>query len=118
MNKGVHTMLYTSEPERLRLFLRDKLGFAAHDVGDGWLLFDLPEADMGCHPSDTEDGKPSGTPYLSFYCDDIQATVAELRQRGVEFTGEVRDVGYGLAIHFEVPGGFEMELYQPGYSKR
>ena len=54
MIRGVHTMFYSSEPEALRAFLRDKLGFTAHDVGDGWLIFDLPEADMGCHPADPD----------------------------------------------------------------
>ena len=52
MIKGVHTMFYSSEPEALRAFLRDKLGFPFTDVGDGWLIFDLPEADMGCHPAE------------------------------------------------------------------
>src|SRR5437870_1686430 len=59
MIRGVHTMFYTSEPEALRAFLRDKLGFPATDVGDGWLIFDLPEADMGCHPADPQHGTPS-----------------------------------------------------------
>ena len=51
MIKGVHTMFYSSKPEELRAFVRDKLGFRCTDVGDGWLIFDIPEADMGCHPS-------------------------------------------------------------------
>ena len=56
MIKGVHTMFYSSEPEALREFLRDKLGFDSYtDVGGGWLIFNLPEADMGVHPTD-----PSG----------------------------------------------------------
>src|SRR5258708_5065306 len=76
MIRGVHTMFYTSQPEALRAFLRDKLGLPATDVGGGWLIFDLPEADMGCHPADA--GAPSGTHAVSFYCDDITATVAEL----------------------------------------
>ncbi len=119
MIKGVHTMFYTSEPEELRAFLRDKLGFPYTDVGDGWLIFDLPEADMGCHPADEsgEEGAPSGTPYISFYCDDLEKTVRELRARGVVFTGAVEDVGYGLATRFEMPGGFEVQLYQPHYAK-
>ena len=56
MIKGVHTMFYTSQARELREFLRDKIGLSATDVGDGWLIFDLPEADMGCHP--TESGGP------------------------------------------------------------
>jgi hypothetical protein len=117
MIKGVHTMFYTSKPEELREFIRDKLRFAYTDVGDGWLIFDLPEADMGCHPSDNDDTKNSGTHYISFYCDDIEETVLDLKRRGVKFTDEISDRGYGLAVHFKMPGDFEVELYQPHYSK-
>jgi catechol 2,3-dioxygenase-like lactoylglutathione lyase family enzyme len=117
MIRGVHTMFYTSEPEALRAFLRDKLGFPSTDVGGGWLIFDLPEADMGCHPADEADGAPSGTSDISFYCDDIEATVADLKARGVEFAGPIADHGYGLVTHFRVPGGFELQLYQPRYTK-
>jgi len=115
MIKGVHTMFYSSEPEALRAFLRDKLDLSCTDVGDGWLIFNIPEAEMGCHPADTPDGEPSGTHYISFYCDDIYTTVSELRARGIEFSDEISDQGYGLAIHFAMPGDVRVELYQPNY---
>lgn len=115
MIKGVHTMFYSSKEVELREFIRDKLGLPATDVGGGWLIFDIPEADMGCHPADSSDGKPSGTHYVSFFCDDIEDTVSELAGRGVAFLDEISDVGYGLAIHFEMPGGVKVELYQPAY---
>jgi catechol 2,3-dioxygenase-like lactoylglutathione lyase family enzyme len=115
MIRGMHAMFYSSEPEALRAFLKDKLGLPATDVGGGWLIFDLPEADLGCHPA--EAAAPSGTPHISFYCDDIGRTVAQLRERGVEFTGPVDDRGYGLVTHFRVPGGFAVQLYQPRYAK-
>jgi hypothetical protein len=111
-------MFYTSEPEALRAFLRDKLRLPSFDVGGGWLIFDLPEADMGCHPADAAEGAPSGTHDISFYCDDIEKTVAELKARGVEFTGPVADRGYGLVTYFKVPGGFDVQLYQPRYAKK
>ena len=120
MIRGVHTMFYSSEPEALRAFLRDKLGFSSFsDVGGGWLIFDLPEADMGVHPSDErgEHGQPAGTHDISFYCEDIQATVVELKGRGVEFEGEVADAGFGLATRFTMPGGVRVQLYQPHYRK-
>ena len=117
MIQGVHNMFYTSQPEALRAFLRDKLGFKATDVGEGWLIFDMPEADMGCHPADPEKGAPSGTHDISFYCDDIRKTMKELKARGVEFTEDVADHGYGLVTHFKVPGDFTVQLYQPKYSK-
>lgn len=117
MIRGVHTMFYSSEADAFRTFLRDKLGFKAHDVGEGWLIFDLPEADMGCHPASDEDGGRTGTHNISFYCDDIQKTVAELKAKGVVFTRPVEDHGYGLVTFFQAPGGFELQLYQPRYSK-
>jgi catechol 2,3-dioxygenase-like lactoylglutathione lyase family enzyme len=118
MIRGVHTMFYSSEPEALRAFLRDKLGFPATDIGDGWLIFDLPEADMGCHPAGPAEGAASGTHDISFYCDDIEATVAELKARGVVFTEPIADQGYGRVTHFKVPGNFEVQLYEPRYAKR
>jgi len=117
MIKGVHTMFYSSEPEALRAFLRDKLGFPFTDVGEGWLIFDLPEADMGCHPAEPAKGATSGTHDISFYCDDIQKTVAELKGRGVEFTEPVSDQGFGLVTRFKMPGEIKVLLYQPRYVK-
>jgi hypothetical protein len=118
MIKGVHTMFYSSQPEELRAFIRDKLGFPFTDVGEGWLIFDLPEADMGCHPADAGEGKQAGTHDISFYCDDIHQTVGELQHRGVEFTDGVSDQGYGFVTHFKMPGGVSAQLYQPRYTKR
>ncbi len=117
MIRGVHTMFYSSEPKAFSEFLRDKLGFSGVDVGDGWWIFDLPEADMGCHPVDPSEtgAKSSGSPDISFYCDDVEATVKELEARGVEFTGPVEDRGYGLVTFFKMPGNAEVQLYQPRY---
>jgi catechol 2,3-dioxygenase-like lactoylglutathione lyase family enzyme len=117
MIRGMHGMFYTSEPEALRAFFRDKLGFPAHDIGGGWLIFDVPEADLGCHPDNTPDALPSGTPSVSFYCDDVRKTRAELEARGVEFEGDVTDQGFGLVTRFRVPGGFSIQLYQPSYPR-
>lgn len=117
MIAGVHTMFYTSEPEALRAFLRDVLQFPATDIGEGWLIMDLPQAEMGCHPAMPEQGSPAGTHQISFWCTDIQASVSALRARGVEFVDEVENRGYGLAIHFRLPGAGTAELYQPLYTK-
>ena len=85
MIRGMHAMFYSSEAEALRAFLRDKLGLQGRDVGGGWQIFDAPEADLGVHP--TEVGEPaSGTSDISFYCDDIVASVAELKGRGCSST--------------------------------
>ena len=116
MIKGMHAMFYSSQADALRAFLRDKLGLHGTDVGGGWVIFNPPEADLGVHP--TEDTQtPSGTAEISFYCDDIAKTVAELRRGGVEFTQEVEDHGYGLVTFFKAPGDFKVQLYQAKYTK-
>jgi hypothetical protein len=54
---------------------------------------------------------------ISFYCDNINETVSELKSRGVEFTQDVEDHGYGFVTFFNVPGGFKVQLYEPKYRK-
>jgi hypothetical protein len=116
MIRGMHAMYYSSQAVELRAFLKDKMGLAGVDLGGGWLIFDPPEADLGVHPTE-EDGPPSGIADISFYCDNIDQTVSELKSRGVEFTQAVEDRGYGLVTFFKVPGNFKIQLYQPNYKK-
>lgn len=116
MIKGVHTMFYSDKADELRVFLRDVIGFPAHDVGGGWLIFQLPEADMGVHPTG-EGSSPNGTHDISFYCDDIQTTVAEMKEKGVEFVTEIKDEGFGFTTSFLMPGDLRVMLYQPKYDK-
>lgn len=116
MIRGLHAMFYSTRAAELRAFFRDRLGLDGTDVGDGWLIFDAPEADLGVHPTDA-DGPPSGAADISFYCDDIKATVGEMKARGVVFTQEIEDHGYGLVTYFEAPGDFKIQLYQPRYRK-
>ncbi len=119
MIRGVHAMFYSSKPADLRVFLREKLGFVTTDIGDGWLIFNFSEGEIGVHPEDQggQKGAPTGVHDISFYCDDIQQTVSELKEKGVEFKGEIEDHGYGLVTYFKVPGDFYLQLYEPKYQK-
>jgi hypothetical protein len=112
MIRGMHAIIYTPHAAELRAFIRDKLGFPHADVGDGWLIFDVPQADLACHPSERVYHE------LSFYCDDIHATVAQLKERGVEFSSGISDAGWGLTTMFRAPGDIELMLYQPKYEKQ
>lgn len=116
MITGLHTMFYCSEAEELRAFLRDKLGFKGTDVGGGWLIFKMPPAEMGVHPTDYPEAPPSGNADLSFICDEIQGTVTDLKSKGVAFLDDVTDAGFGWITHFSAPGGIKIMLYQPKYS--
>ena len=118
MIRGVHTMFYSSKAEAVRAFIRDKLQLPHTDVGGGWLIFDLREGEVGCHPTHDPRSPASGTHEISFYCDDVHQTVAELKSRGVQFDDAIKDAGYGLVTHFTMPGDVKVQLYQPRYKKQ
>ena len=109
MVKGVHAMFYSPQADELREFFRDKLGMSHFDAGDGWLIFTPPDAEIGCHPSEANRHD------ISLYCDDIEATVEALKERGVEFTKEIEDWGYGRGTYIVAPGGLEIQIYEPRY---
>jgi hypothetical protein len=107
---GAHALLYTSEPEALRVVLRDVIGWKYVDAHDGWLIFALPPAELGVHPADT----PSHE--LTLMCDDLEATIAELSSKGIEFKGKPEDQGFGIVITMVLPGDVEVLLYEPRHT--
>lgn len=109
MIQGVHGMFFTEEAEAARAFIRDVLEFEHVDSGDGWLIFDVPEAEVGVHPIEPGDDPRHE---LSFWCEDIEETVEKLTKADVE-TAPIEDRGYGLVTYFELPGGVPVELYEP-----
>jgi predicted enzyme related to lactoylglutathione lyase len=110
---GTHALLYTTEPEAVRDIFRDVFGFPHVDAGEGWLIFALPPAELGVHPAEGPGPGGGGTHAVSLMCDDIEATIADLRARGLTVRGEPRDQGYGIMAMLDLPGGLAMQLYQP-----
>ncbi len=117
MITGSHAIIYAGEPDRARAFFRDVLGWPYVDAHGGWLIFKLPPAELGIHPTgeqaDPGAGPPSGHHELYLMCDDITATVADLTAKGVEFTTPVLEAGFGLLARLRVPGAGEIGIYQP-----
>jgi predicted enzyme related to lactoylglutathione lyase len=109
---STHSIIYASDPERARAFLRDVLDLPYADVHDGWLIFRLPPGELGIHP-ESGPGTPSGRHELYLMCDDLDQTIADLTAKGAEFTAPVTEAGFGRRISIRVPGGSEIGLYQP-----
>jgi catechol 2,3-dioxygenase-like lactoylglutathione lyase family enzyme len=104
---GKHAIIFTREADKARAFFRDVLGFPSVDAGEGWLIFALPPAELGIHPIDA-----GGHHEVYLMCDDIEATVQDLKGKGVESTQPVNDQGFGLITTMRIPGG-ELSLYEP-----
>jgi hypothetical protein len=114
MITGVHTMFYSSDPDATRNFLRDVMKLPSRDVGGGWLIFPMSEAEVAVHPVEDTDAA-AGTHEFSFYCDNIESTVAELKTRGAKLSSKIDDMGWGLVTRLEIPGGCSALLYQKKY---
>jgi catechol 2,3-dioxygenase-like lactoylglutathione lyase family enzyme len=103
---GAHAIVFSADPDADRAFFRDVLGFEHVDAGGGWLIFALPPAELAVHPGEARHE-------LYLMSDDVAATVAELRDQGVEIVREVSDQGWGLLTAIRLPGGGELGLYEP-----
>ena len=110
---GAHVLLYSSEAEALRDILRDAFSFKHVDAGDEWLIFGLPPAELAIHPGEGPTFESGVRHQLTFMCDDISATVKELRSKGVEVRGDPEDEGWGISTTLVLPGGVEVMLYEP-----
>ena len=110
---GVHTLLYTSEPEALRATLRDVFGWKHVDAGEGWLIFALPPAELGVHPAEGPTHGSGVRHQLTLMCDNIGTTARELRAKGIDVKGEPADEGWGITVMLGLPGGVEIMLYEP-----
>jgi hypothetical protein len=106
--RGVHALIYTSEPESVRAIFRDVFRWEHVDIGDRWLIFALPPAELAVHPAEG-----AARHEVSLMCDDVRATMAELREKGIEFEDEAVDEGWGITTTMLLPGGAKLLLYEP-----
>lgn len=109
---GAHFVIHSRDAEADRRFFRDVLGFPHVDAGHGWLIFALPPAELAVHPTTGPEARE-----LYLMCDDVDATVAELTGRGVEFTEPVTDARWGRVTRLRLPGGGEVGLYEPRHER-
>jgi catechol 2,3-dioxygenase-like lactoylglutathione lyase family enzyme len=114
---GAHVLLYSKDPEADRAFFRDALGFRTVDAGGGWLIFALPPAELGVHPSSGEFVQehaeyPLLGSVLYLMCDDLRSTIRSLEEKNVRCT-EIKEAEWGLATTIRLPSGGQIGLYQP-----
>jgi len=108
---GAHAIIYSTNPEADRAFLRDVLALPHVDVGGGWLIFALPPAELAVHPSPTNDCQA-----LYLMCDDIAAFVTEMKMHQIA-CGPVENPGWGLITYVSLPGGGKLGVYQTRHAR-
>jgi predicted enzyme related to lactoylglutathione lyase len=109
MINGIHALIYTKNADAVRAFFRDVVGSPHVDAGHGWLIFALPPAELGIHP--TEDAESHE---LYLMCDDIDRTLAELKAKGVT-AGTISDQRWGRSTSITIAEGVTLGLYQPSH---
>ena len=107
---GAHAVLFAEDAEAARAFLGDALGLDGVDAGGGWLIFGLPPAELAAHPAEA----PGSELYLM--CDDLEATMTELAEKGVEL-GPVTEQPWGRLTAIVLPDGGELGLYEPRHPR-
>jgi hypothetical protein len=117
MIHGAHFLLYSRDADADRQFLQNVLGFLNVDVGDGWLIFRLPPAEIAVHPSGEGFTQAHGDhdmlgAVLYLMCDDLRSTVKDLESRGAS-TSDVHTERWGIRTTVTLPSGGELGLYQP-----
>src|SRR5689334_9800592 len=117
MITGAHILIYSTDPEADRAFLRDVLEFPAIDIGHGWLIFALPPAEAAVHPADGDNlqnhgDRPLLHSVLYLMCDDLDALLASLAAKNVECS-PVAEASWGRKTTILLPSGGEVGLYQP-----
>jgi hypothetical protein len=108
---GAHSIIYSRNAEADRAFLRDIVGLPHVDVGEGWLIFSLPPAEVAVHPSGENDVHE-----FYFTCEDVEKFIAEMRRQSIE-CAPVRDEGWGLVTQVTLPGGGNIGVYQPRHER-
>jgi len=116
---GAHFLLYSKNAEADRAFFRDVLGFPWVDVGHGWLIFAMPPAEAGIHPSEGNFVQRHAEHELLgavFYlmCDDLRAFIKSLKAKNVTCS-EIEEVPWGIKTTIPLPSGGEIGLYQPSH---
>jgi len=87
----------------LKLKLRD---------GDRWVAFDLGGTTLALAKQERQAPEEGSGPVLSLRADDLDALVAQLRERGAQVS-DPKDGAHERRANLKVPGGHTVVLYEP-----
>jgi hypothetical protein len=106
MISGAHVMIFSQGAEADRAFLRDVVGIRGIDAGGGWMIFNLPPAELGVHPGERNDHHE-----VYLMADNIDAEIVRLNGLGAA-TEPVKEASWGRFTAIHLPGGSRLGLYE------
>ena len=104
---GSYSIIYSSNPEKDRAFIRDVLELPCVDIGDHWLIFALPPSELAVHPSDK-----GGIQEFYLLCDNIVTFLNQMKKHNVKYT-KVQTLTWGKLTTIRLPGGGPLKVYEP-----
>jgi catechol 2,3-dioxygenase-like lactoylglutathione lyase family enzyme len=104
---AAHVVVYSKDAEADRAFFRDVLQFPCVDAGHGWLIFAMPPMEAAFH-----DSEKNGQHELFLMCDDLAATLRDLKSKHV-LISDVSEQRWGKVATLTLPGGGKLGIYEP-----
>jgi predicted enzyme related to lactoylglutathione lyase len=112
MIQGISAIwLPVSDMDRAVAFYRDSLGLDVLEHDGDWSEVTAGDQRIGLNASESPAGE--GGAVIAFAVDDVQATVAELKDKGVHFSGELSKHPWGQIAPFKDPDGNDLQVYAP-----
>ncbi len=135
MISGAHVVVFSRDSAADAAFFRDVLKLPNVDAGRGWLIFALPPTELAVHPDDAPGASQAGAAGdaagtagaaegsgggdrtgLYLICDDLEATMASLRDQGRSCEPVVHQ-RWGSVTQVHLPSGGRVGLYQPNHPR-
>ena len=121
MIKGIKFVnIPVRDQDRALEFYTKRLGMrvltdSPYDDNQRWIELGIPRADtkVVLFTADGQEGMIGGLMNITFVADDVIATAAELKARGVEFVQEPQKSDWGTAAIFKDPDGNVFALSTP-----
>jgi lactoylglutathione lyase len=112
IKKIATTAVYVEDQQKAKTFWTEKVGFrlvreTPMGPGGSWLEVAPPGAESALvlYPRAMMKGWESMKPSIVFECDDIDATYARMKERGVQFEGEPQKMQWGTFAQFKDEDG-------------
>lgn len=103
-----------TDMDRAVAFYRDALGLTVKSQDSDWSEIEANGLMIGLNAREDASSSSDGGAVISFQPDgDIEAEVAELKNKGVTFTGDISDHEWGRIVPFKDTEGNDLQFYAP-----